>query len=340
MNSIIGIMIVLFLLGTVFFILGSSFCGIFGQNETIVFEGILGFMIFLTVFALIEIPIELSDMAFHVLVYAETAVFAVILTGCITYLLRKSKKNGKRFFVKPDKLTIILFVLILLQVFYGMNNGIRINGYDTSYYNGHAANALYTDTIYQYDARTGTYIGHETYVHDCYPMLIAFLAKLFGMHPLVASSRVLACVEIIIANLIVYEIARHLSEDRRDIADWTVGIYGLMSIFSYEFEETSAFYLWQRTAESKSMLANLYLPMVLLAMVLLAKNIESKRNWLILCLIIFAGVSMSISGIFIITVMVGAGVLSIIFVQKKWQYLFHAILCMIPVMIMAMIRIL
>ncbi len=340
MNSITGIIIALFVLSAVFFILGSSFCCIFGTEETTAFEYLSGFVIFLTVFALIEIPIELSGMAFHVLVYAETAVFVIILTGCITYLLRQNRKNKKIIFKKPDQVTIILFVLILLQIFYGMNNGSRINGYDTSYYNGHAANALYTDTIYQYDARTGEYIGQENYVHDCYPMLIAFLARIFGMHPLVASSRVLACVEILTASLIVYEIARRLSDGRRDIADWTVGIYGFMSILCYEFEETSAFYLWQRTAESKSMLANLYLPMVLLAMVLLAKNIESKRNWLILCLIAFAGVSMSISGIFIITVMVGAGLLSVIFVQKKWRYLFRAFVCMIPGIVMAMIRIL
>ena len=340
MNSIIGVVIALFVLGIVFYILGGSFCRISGQKETVAFECLLGFVIFLAVFALIELPIELSGMAFHVLVYAELAAFIAILTGCTIYLLGKNRKNEIKIFVKPDYLLLILFALILLQILYGMNNGIRINGYDTSYYNGHAVNALYTDTMYQYDARTGKYIGQETYMHDCYPMLIAFLSKIFGMHPLVTSNRVLACVEILITNLIVYETARRLADGRRDIADWTVGIYAFISIFCYEFEETAAFYLWQRTAESKSMLANLYLPLVLLALVLLAKNIENKWNWLILCLITFAGVSMSISGIFIITVMVGTGLLSIIFVQKKWQYLFYAILCMIPVMIMAMIRIL
>ena len=161
MNSITGIIIALFVLSAVFFILGSSFCCIFGTEETTAFEYLSGFVIFLTVFALIEIPIELSGMAFHVLVYAETAVFVIILTGCITYLLRQNRKNKKIIFKKPDQVTIILFVLILLQIFYGMNNGSRINGYDTSYYNGHAANALYTDTIYQYNARTGEYIGQE-----------------------------------------------------------------------------------------------------------------------------------------------------------------------------------
>ena len=221
-----------------------------------------------------------------------------------------------------------------------MNNGIIVHDYDTSYYNGHAINALYTDTIYQYDARTGVYVGTESYVHDCYPMLIAVLAKVFAMHPLVVVNRVLACLEILFMNLIVYEIARRLTDGRRDIANWTVGIHAAMSILSYEFTDTAEYYLWQRTAESKSMLANLYLPLTLLALTLLAKELDNKRNWLILGSVVLAGVTMSISGIFILTAMVGVGLLAILIVQKKWRYLINAVLCVIPGLVMGAIRIL
>ena len=205
-----------------------------------------------------------------------------------------------------------------------MNNGVSVHGYDTSYYNGHAATALYTDTMYQYDARTGLYIGKESYVHDCYPMLIATLAKLFSMHTLV----------------IVYETARRLAGGRKDIANWTVGIHGALSILSYEFPDTAEYYLWQRTAESKSMLCNIYLPFVLLALVLLAKEIDNKCNWLILGMIVTAGMAMSVSGIFIIAAMVGIGVVVIMTVQKKWKYMINTMLCMMPGLMIGMIRIL
>lgn len=49
MNSITGIIIALFVLSAVFFILGSSFCCIFGTEETTAFEYLSGFVIFLTV---------------------------------------------------------------------------------------------------------------------------------------------------------------------------------------------------------------------------------------------------------------------------------------------------
>ena len=127
---------------------------------------------------------------------------------------------------------------------------------------------------------------------------------------------------------------------REDIANWTVGIHGALSILSYEFPDTAEYYLWQRTAESKSMLCNIYLPFVLLALVLLAKEIDNKCNWLILGMIVTAGMAMSVSGIFIIAAMVGIGVVVIMTVQKKWKYMINTMLCMMPGMMIGMIRIL
>ena len=233
-----------------------------------------------------------------------------------------------------------LILLIGLQVIYGMNNGIRINGFDTSYYNGHAINALYTDTMYQYSARSGEFIGSESYVHDGYPMLIAFLSKIFWMHPLVMTNRVLACVEIILMNLVVYEIAYRLSNGNRRIANWTVGLHAGISIFCYQFDEGRGFYLWQRTAESKSMLANLYLPLALLVLVLLAKEMGGRYYWALLALVFFTGASLSISGIFILCVMIGGGLLALLCYQRRWQYWVRAALCMLPGMLVGIIRLL
>ena len=88
------------------------------------------------------------------------------------------------------------------------------------------------------------------------------------------------------------------------------------------------------------MLCNVYLPFVLLALVLLAKEIDNKCNWLILGMIVTAGMTMSVSGIFIIAAMVGIGVVVIMTVQKKWKYMINTMLCMMPGLMIGMIRIL
>lgn len=340
MNSVFGVVIVFTVMSIVFFLLGHCFCALFRRKEEPVFQILLGAVVFLAVFSVIELPLEKLRLPFHVLVYTGIFIFAALIISCVVYMVRKEEIRIRNVWKMPDAMTLVLIAVIILQVIYGMNNGIRINGYDTSYYNGHAASALYTDTMYQYDARTGAYIGMETYVHDGYPMLIAFLAKIFFMHPLVMVNRVLASMQIVWMNLIVYEIARRLSGGRREIANWTVGIHAAMSILCYEFEEGRGFYLWQRTAESKSMLANVYLPLALLAMILLAQEIELIYHWLLLGLVAFAGASLSISGIFILTAMLGSGLLAILLYRHKWKYVRNAALCMLPYMLVGVIRLL
>lgn len=337
MNTVIGVMLALAVLGALFFLLGHCFCGIFQKEESAVFRELIGAVLFLVIFSAVELPMEKLNLPFHVLVYAGAAVFAVLAALCAVYCLKRGDFAKVNRHV-PETVMLVLAGLIALQVIYGMNNGIRINGYDTAYYNGHAANALYTDTMFQYNARSGEYIGTEGYVHDGYPMLIAFLAKVFFMHPLVAVNRVLASMEIILMNLCVYEIARRLAKGNQRIANWTVAIHGFMLIWCYRFEEARGFYLWQRTAESKSMLANVYLPLVLLSLVLLAQRIDDRYHWLVLGMVAFAGASLSISGIFVLSAAVGVGLLAIIAAQKKWRYMLNAVLCMLPCMLAGAIR--
>lgn len=337
MNSVVGAVIAFGVIGACCFLFGHSFCMLFKKKEEPVFQMLLGVVLFFAVFSVIELPIEKLNLPFHVLVYVEGFVFAVLIGACVTYCVRSGGIKPEKKWLQPDTVTIVLLLLIVLQVVYGMNNGIRINGHDSAYYNGHALNALYTDTMFQYNPRSGEY-RIETYVHDAYPMLIAFLSKIFFMHPLVMVNRVLASLEIVLMNLIVYEIAYRLSSGNRNISNWTVGIHAAMSIFCYGFEEGRGFYLWQRTAESKSMLANVYLPLALLALILLAKGLEQMYHWLILGLIVFAGMSMSVSGIFILAAMVGSGLLAIICCQRKWKYFGHAVVAMIPSMIVGLIR--
>lgn len=340
MNSVIGVIIVLTILGVLFFLMGHCFCGIFRKKERVTLQILLGAVVFFAVFSVIELPIEKLDLPFHVMVYAELAGFAAITVVCVRQCIREGMFCKGRAWVQPDTVTLVLLLLIALQVIYGMNNGGRINGFDTSYYNGHAINALYTDTMYQYSPRSGEFIGYEGYVHDGYPMLIAFLSKIFWMHPLVMVNRVLASMEIILMNLAVYEIACGLSAGNRRIANWTVGLHAGISIFCYQFDEGRGFYLWQRTAESKSMLANLYLPLALLALLLLAKEIENRYCWVILGLVFLVGASLSISGIFILCVMIGGGLLALLFHHRRWRYWVSAALCMMPGLLVGITRLL
>lgn len=340
MNSWIGVGIAFVVLSIIFILLGNRFWRLFHRQERIEFQWLTGFALFLAIFAVIDLPVELLQLPFHVLVYAEAAVFLVLTVASAIWYVKENPNIRDISWKKPDVATVIFLAVILGQVIYGMNNRVYASYYDTSYYNGHAINAIYTDTMYQYDPYTGYYIGDATEWNDSYPMLIAVLAKCFGMHPLVAINRVIGILEIVAVSLIIYEIAFRLSSAKRNVAVWTVGIYAPMSLLCWELVKSREYYLWVRLAESKSMLANVYLPLVLLSLIMIAKEIDHKYNWGVLAIAVFAGVSMSLSGIFIITAMVGVGLLPILLHQRKLKYWIYAVVAMLPSVAMGVIRLL
>lgn len=340
MNSYVGVGIALFVLSVIFLLLGNRFLSLFHREERPGFQWLLGFVLFLSVFAVVDLPIEQIKTAFHTLVYSEAAVFLILITVAAIWYTREKRKGTKNVWKKPDTVMIIFFILIVVQVVYGMNNRVYASYYDTSYYNGHALNAIYTDTMYEYSPYTGVYVGDATEWNDSYPMLIAVLAKCFAMHPLVVINRVIGILEIVAGSLVIYEIAFRLSDAKRTVAVWTVGIHAGMSLLCWELPELNEYFLWVRMAESKSMLANVYLPLVLLALIMIAQETENKYNWYVMAIIVFAGVSMSLSGIFMILLMAGVGLLPILLYQRKIRNWGYAVLCVLPGMMMGAIRLL
>ena len=333
MNSALGIVIGLAVLSCIFWILGAGFCRLMGRQEDLGFLWLLGMAIFLGIFSVVDILAEAGSAAFHVLFYTALAVFVLVLALCVVYLVRTGKNvGGFRMIRYPvrDVWLLLFVVLVVVQIWYGMGNQLYVSRYDTSYYNGNAINALYTDTMYQYDSYTGVYVGKAVAWHDSYSMLIAFLAKLLFMHPLVVVNRIMGVIEIVAANLAVYEIALRLSKGNRAVAVWTTIIRALISVLCWNLGEVPGYYLWARMAESKSMLANVYLPLVLLAIVLAAGETEKKECWIMLGAFAFAGATMSMSGVFMIPMLLGVGLLPVLLRQKKLKYWGYAVLSVLP----------
>lgn len=332
MNSALGIVIGLAVLSCIFWILGTGFCSLMGRKEEPGFLWLLGLAVFLGMFSVVDILMEACGAAFHVLFYAALVMHVLVIAVCVYYLVRSGKRAGRALIQYPacDVWLLLFVILLIVQIRYGMGNQLYVSRYDTSYYNGNAINALYTDTMYQYDAYTGVYVGKAVAWHDSYSMLIAFLAKLFFMHPLVVVNRIMGVIEIMAANLAVYEIALRLSKGNRAVAVWAAIIRALISVLCWNLGEVPGYYLWTRMAESKSMLANVYLPLALLAIVLASEETEKKQCWIMLGVFAFAGATMSMSGVFMIPMLLGVGLLPVLLRRKKLKYWGYAVLSVLP----------
>lgn len=340
MDSVIGIIIAFSVLSGIFYIFGNMYTFLFQKRESIACQWLIGFVMCLSLFAIVDIPLETIGVSFQTLAYGFLGVGIAAIAICIALYIMNTKKNGRAKIKPLDTFAMIFLILIMIQVIYGMYNSIYTSYMDTAYYNGNTMNAVYTNTMYEYSPYTGVYEPGRIQQNDSYSMLIAVLAQLFCMHPLVMINRIFGMIEIVAVNIIIYEIAYRLSESNKQIAVCTVAIHAVMSIMTWQASSINEAFLWTRMAESKSMLANIYLPLVLLGLIIIAKKIDEKYGWILLGLFVFAGAAMSLSGIFMILAMLGVGLLAILIYHLKAKYFLYAFLCAIPCICVGMIRLL
>lgn len=340
MDSAIGVVIAFSVLSGIFYLFGNMYTSLFQKRESVSCQWLTGFVIFLSLFAIVDIPLETMEVTFQTLVNVFLAVCLGTIAVCATICIR-SRKKYRRAEIKPlDTFTMIFIILIVIQVIYGMYNSIYTSYMDTAYYNGNTMNAIYTNTMYEYSPYTGLYAPESIEQNDSYSMLIAVLARLFCMHPLVMINRIFGIIEIVAVNIIIYEIAYRLSESNKQVAVCTVALHAVMSIMTWQASSINEAFLWTRMAESKSMLANIYLPLVLLGLIIVAKKIDQKYGWILLGLFVFAGSAMSLSGIFMIFAMLGVGLFAIFIYHPRTRYFLYAVFCAMPCICVGMIRLL
>lgn len=334
MNSILGVTIVLSVLFFSFSTLGTmamkkleidvDFCG----------RGILGFLIFAFVFVLIDVPMEYIQVPFQVLAYTTLAVWLAL----IGYSIYDSKVI--MFLTKntlSDNTVFGMIVIVGAEIWYGMKNAIYTSYTDAAYYNLSSITAIYTNTIFQYDQFSGLLGNANTRAQDSCIMFVAVLSQISGMHVLVMVNRVMAILEIILFNMLLYEIALLISKNNRKIAFLTIPIYFVLSLFYWSNGGETL--LWGRLAETKSMLANVYIPAVLYSFLLLATQKRKGKVWWIIMCAATVGAALSYSGTYIILAYVFFLAVSYwLFHGRKWKDVGYSALSVVPGTVLVLMR--
>ena len=79
---------------------------------------------------------------------------------------------------------------------------------DAAYYVGTVSTSVYTDTLGRYNPLTGRFrrLFRPDMFFSAYPMHNAVWCRLLGIHPIVQAKQVMSCMNVVTANLIIYQI--------------------------------------------------------------------------------------------------------------------------------------
>ena len=94
----------------------------------------------------------------------------------------------------------------------------------------------------------------------------AVWCRLLGIHPIVQAKQVMSCMNVVTANLIIYQIGKRLFDGNRKKADLMLVFVCVLQLFCGTIYPPELFF-FTRSYEGKAILANIAIPSVLMCAV-------------------------------------------------------------------------
>ncbi len=229
---------------------------------------------------------------------------------------------------------VVLALLILQQVLAAV---LAYEEGDDAYYVGVAAVTERSNTMYQTLAYTGSPTEFDAR-HGLapFPVWIAFLSRLTGIHAATMSQIVLPVVLIAMAYSCFYLIGKRLLGDRRRGLPLFLLFIEVLVIFGGQSLYTAENFLLVRTAQGKAVLANIIIPFLFFLLFLLAEKLQNGENpdfryWLTVGMTMVSGCLCSVQGALMACLLLGAGGLCTAVCYRRWRVLFQvAVCCIVP----------
>ncbi len=303
---------------------------------------ILGYMVYFAVFELVTVPMTLKwvSLTGAACVWAGIMGIAVLaaLSGGVRAVRRAAVSKKQRQLKLTDRISetwkkhslmlpaagAAVCLQCLIVILY------KDTTVDAAYYIGTVTTSVYTDTLGRYNPFSGAILKafQARYIFSAYPMNNAVWCRLLGIHPIVQSKLVMSCMNVITANLIIYQIGRRLFDGNRKKAD-------LMLIFAFALQlfcgtiYSSGTFFFTRSYEGKAILANIAIPMALMCAIWYLQEKNSRNVWIVLFITAVSAQTFSGSAI-IFPVVIAACMAPAAVMNRKLTGFLYCALCMIP----------
>lgn len=336
---------------SVFFCIGSLVMHWLKMKAETSLAVILGFLAYFALFELIAVPMTLALVSLKVLTVVWTVLLAVFVCAAAALLHRQWKKRlvGAAGEIRREHSGWILAAVAAVGLQCLIVVLFQDVAQDAAYYVGTVSTSVYTGTLGRFDPFTGRALKNfqARYILSGFPMNNAVWCKLLGLPALIQCKVVMSAINVLVANLTVYQIGKKLFRGGKKQADLMICFVCLLNLFSDTIYMSGAFF-FTRSYEGKMLLANISIPVAFFSALWLwelwnGKNpagaggregcpsvqSEERNIWVVLFLASASAVCFSGSAI-IYPAAVSAGVLPLIFIKRKWKKLIPYILCMLP----------
>ena len=324
------------------------------ENRSFGVTYVAGFLTLLATFQLIAVPVVFTDpWGFETIVDIFTVVTTLFTGMGIVITMHYWRRVGRIFHKHPcwkekNRLEqiqwILVFVLIGLQLFMAVTHA-SFDG-DDAFYVVQSVITDETDTLY----RILPYTGGSTrldmrHAMAVFPLWIAYIARMTGIHATIISHTVLPVFLIPLTYMIYYEIGKKLWKEKAEQLPSYMIFVCLLQTFGNVSIYNNATFLLMRTWQGKSMLANVIIPGVFMVLIWLFDGEPEKRRqrggmWFLLIMINIAAAMMSTASVFMNSFLIAVMAVVFSLQEKNIKILFKMAACCIPCVAYALLYVL
>lgn len=298
------------------------------------FRWVSGQMILWAGFQLISVPMILADRTFQDLVFLFSGYTAALALLSVAVGIRRYAK--KRQIVDPhagrrekDMLALCLWVsvgvLLLVQLI--LAGLMAYEEGDDAFYVAISTITESSNSMYKILPYTGGTTGMDAR-HGLAPLpvWVAYLARLSGMRTVTVAQVALPMVLIVMSYAIYYLLGRRLFPDRgRKLPLFMLFLQVLVLFGGYSTYSAENFML-VRTAQGKSVLANIVIPYLLLLFLSMLEKLQTEgktefRIWLMVGITMIVGCLCSTQGTLLTCMFMGIVGLCAVVCYRRWRLL-------------------
>ena len=250
-------------------ILGKLLSDIFLKSESKWFWLLNGWIILFAIFEIVSVPLIFTKKTLDQLCICYSV--ALLIAFIILFIIKTMRRPEKRKNIPKKKwngLEIIVMIcaigIIVFQVFFVVFK-THMDADDT-FYIGNAVTSVKTNLMFQIDPYTGAELTElpMNYVFSPLPMFWAYISKVTGVHPAIIAHIFIPMIFIPMSYGVAYMIAKRILGDARLEISLFMVLYAVLQQYGYVSVYTASTFLLFRIWQGKAMLANVFLPCLLL----------------------------------------------------------------------------
>lgn len=257
----------------------------------------------------------------------------------------KPLQKGQYGWIKEQKLPACIFVLLWLVQMAALFV-LAVNDGDDAFYMAVAerareSGALYTANVYSF----GTTDLNYRYAISPFPIWIAFLSKISGVHTLIIGHVVLGVVLVTMSYVVYGQIGRVLFGDDHKKRLQLLILVAVLYIWGNTSSHTAESFLLLRTRQGKALVAGLVFPAMICLLLKIGKTLERQgkitlENYLQGAVIILTGCLGSTLGGALVILLWASALLFLAIGYRKWSLLPFGALCAVPGLFYALLYLL